>query len=552
MTDVTTTSADDVHQLTSTVLDELLERHPEWATILGDHRYDDRLADQSRAAQDDELAWAGRRVADLDDLDTAALEPADQVDVAMLRNALESRAFELAELRETEWDPLVANPGTAVYTLLARRFAPLGDRLRSAAGRLAAVPERLDQARASLGAMPRVHVETAIAQFTGTRTLLATELERALGEEPTLRHEVEPARDVAVTAIEEHIEWLRSQLDGADGDPRLGPDRFARKLALTLDTASGADAVLARAESDLERIEALIAETAGRLDDGDAEGRVRRVLDRLATDGHVDDDTIVGLCEDAMAQTTAFVRAHDLVTVHDDPVEIIVMPEIHRGVAVAYCDPPGPLETSPLPTYFAVSPTPADWTPERVASFFREYNAHMLHNLTVHEAMPGHVLQLAHNARYESPVPVRKALWSGPFVEGWAVYAEEVMADAGYRSDEGLNDALRMQQLKMQLRMTINAILDARVHAHGMTEDEAMRLMMGRGHQEDGEAAGKWRRSLLSSGQLSTYYVGYVEVADIARDLAAARPGQSVRERHDAMLAHGSPSPRHLRTLLDL
>lgn len=552
MTDVTTTSADDVHQLTSTVLDELLERHPEWATILGDHRYDDRLADQSRAAQDDELAWAGRRVADLDDLDTAALEPADQVDVAMLRNALESRAFELAELRETEWDPLVANPGTAVYTLLARRFAPLGDRLRSAAGRLAAVPERLDQARASLGAMPRVHVETAIAQFTGTRTLLATELERALGEEPTLRNEVEPARDVAVTAIEEHIEWLRSQLDDADGDPRLGPDRFARKLALTLDTASGADAVLARAESDLERIEALIAETAGRLDGGDAEGRVRRVLDRLATDGHVDDDTIVGLCEDAMAQTTAFVRAHDLVTVHDDPVEIIVMPEIHRGVAVAYCDPPGPLETSPLPTYFAVSPTPADWTPERVASFFREYNAHMLHNLTVHEAMPGHVLQLAHNARYESPVPVRKALWSGPFVEGWAVYAEEVMADAGYRSDEGLNDALRMQQLKMQLRMTINAILDARVHAHGMTEDEAMRLMMGRGHQEDGEAAGKWRRSLLSSGQLSTYYVGYVEVADIARDLAATRPGKSVHERHDAMLAHGSPSPRHLRTLLDL
>ena len=129
---------------------------------------------------------------------------------------------------------------------------------------------------------------------------------------------------------------------------------------------------------------------------------MRRVLDRLAGDGAVDDDTIVGLCEDAMAETTEFVRAHDLVTVHDDPVEIIVMPEIHRGVAVAYCDPPGPLETAPLPTYFAVSPTPADWSAERVRSFFREYNAHMLHNLTVHEAMPGHVLQLAHNARYES------------------------------------------------------------------------------------------------------------------------------------------------------
>jgi uncharacterized protein (DUF885 family) len=170
----------------------------------------------------------------------------------------------------------------------------------------------------------------------------------------------------------------------------------------------------------------------------------------------------------------------------------------------------------------------------------------------VHEAMPGHVLQLAHNARYESVVPVRKALWSGSFVEGWAVYAERVMVEAGYRADEGLNDALRMQQLKMQLRMTINAILDARVHAHGMTEDEAMRLMMVRGHQEEGEAAGKWRRALLSSAQLSTYYVGYVEVSDVARDLADARPDLSVRERHDAMLAHGSPAPRHLRTLLGL
>jgi uncharacterized protein (DUF885 family) len=400
--------------------------------------------------------------------------------------------------------------------------------------------------------MPRVHVETAIGQFTGTRTLLATELERALGEEPAMRGEVEPARDAAVAALDEHLVWLRSRVEHADGDPRLGAERFSRKLALTLDTATDSDAVLARAESDLERIEALIAETAARLDDGDADGRVRRVLDRLAAEGHVDDGTILGLCVNAMAQTTEFVRSQDLVTVYDDPAEIIVMPEIHRGVAVAYCDPPGPLESSPLPTYFAVSPTPEDWSAERVQSFFREYNAHMLHNLTVHEAMPGHVLQLAHNQRYEAAVPVRKALWSGSFVEGWAVYAEELMVESGYRSEEGLTDALRMQQLKMQLRMTINAVLDARVHAHGMTEDEAMRLMMQRGHQEEGEAAGKWRRALLTSSQLSTYFVGYVEVADLAADLAAARPDLTLRDRHDAMLAHGSPAPRHLRNVLAL
>jgi uncharacterized protein (DUF885 family) len=547
----------DVTELLRDTLDGLLERHPDDATVLGDHRFDDRLPDLTPAALAAEADWLGQRL-DALDLDDATLAPGDRVDVAILRNHLERRRYELTDLREHEWDPLVANPGTAIYTLLVRDFAPAADRLRSAASRLAAVPAALDTARRSLGHLPRVHVETAIGQFTGTRTLLATELERVLGEEPALRPEVEPAREAAIVALDEHVTWLRSQLDDADRDPRLGAGRYARKLSLTLDTASDADAVLARAEADLASVEEQIAETAARLDPtGSPDGRVRRVLDRLASEGHVDNDTIVGQCEQALADCTEFVRGADLVTVHDDPVEIIVMPEIHRGMAVAYCDPPGPLEPAPLPTYFAVSPTPEDWTDERVASFFREYNGHMLQNLTVHEAMPGHVLQLTHNARLDVPdparkAPIRKALWSGPFVEGWAVFAEQLMVDTGYRSDVGLADALRMQQLKMALRMTINTILDARVHAHGMTEDEAMRLLTERGHQEDGEAAGKWRRALLTSTQLSTYYVGFTEVSDAARDLAAARPELSRRDRHDAMLAHGSPPPRHLRTLLGI
>ena len=168
----------------------------------------------------------------------------------------------------------------------------------------------------------------------------------------------------------------------------------------------------------------------------------------------------------------------------------------------------------------------------------------------VHEAMPGHYLQRQHSRRFDgSATALRAALRSGSFVEGWAVYAEQLMADHGYPG-EGDPRAVRMQQLKMQLRMIINAILDARVHGQGMTEAEAMTLMTGRGHQEEGEAAGKWRRALLTSAQLSTYYVGYTEVADLAAGLRAARPEQSERERHDSMLAHGSPPVRHLRTLL--
>ncbi len=540
-------------ELARTTVDDLLRTYPESATELGDHRFDDRLADRSP----DGIAAAGamlaQRLRDLESYPGRGSLPVDeQVDLAVLAGELRRRAFEIEVTASHTWDPMLANPGTAVYALLARDFAPVEDRLRSVATRLRAVPGALAAARASLSAMPRVHVETAIGQFHGTLTLLAEELGRALGTAPGVAGEVESARDVAVPAIEEHIRWLRARLPASDRDPRLGAELYQRKLSLVLETELEPDELLARAEQDLERVEDEITEAAARLDPaaGDRDERVRRALGRLAAQGPVDDATVVGLCREAMDTARAFVQAADLVTVMDDPVQIVVMPEIHRGVAVAYCDPPGPLEAAELPTYFAVAPTPAGWDEERVASFYREYNQHMLHNLTVHEAMPGHALQLAHSRRHRGSTPVRAAFWSGSFVEGWAVLAEELMADNGYEGAGSLA-GLRMQQLKMQLRMIINTILDLRVHCHGMTEHEAMHLMTARGYQEEGEAAGKWRRVLLTSCQLPTYYVGHTELRRLRDDLRRAHPDWSGRRTNDELLAHGSPPPRYLRELLE-
>jgi uncharacterized protein (DUF885 family) len=243
------------------------------------------------------------------------------------------------------------------------------------------------------------------------------------------------------------------------------------------------------------------------------------------------------------------VAEHDLVTVFGDPVEVIEMPEIDRGVAIAYCDAPGPLEAAPLPTFIAVSPTPEDWPEQRVRSFYREYNRHMVHNLMIHEAMPGHALQLEHSRRFAGSTPVRAMLRSGSFVEGWAVYAEQLMGAHGYPGD-GNPAAVGLQRLKMKLRMIINAIMDARVHCSGMTQAEAMVLMTRQGYQEEGEATAKWRRVLLTSAQLSTYYVGFTEVSELAASLRGAHPDWGERQLHDAVLGHGSPPVRHLRTLL--
>jgi len=531
-------------------LDSMLELRPEWATGEGDHRHDDRLTVGTAAHYEQTARWAGERLAALAAVDADRLSAQNRVDAQILANGLARLRFSLDVLREQEWNPLLANPGRAIYLLLARDFAPLPDRVRSVARRLAALPESLAAARALLGQMPKVHIETALTQFAGTQRLIADEVSKLAVDSNQLSQAV----PVALEALDEHLRWLQQRLaDGQrDGfrDPRIGADLFAEKLRLVLDTELTAEEVLARAETDLAQVSEEIAAEAGTFSgpaaSGDAE--VRAALDWLAADAP-DDSTILGLVEAAFGEQREFVASHDLATMYNDPVDVIEMPEIDRGVAIAYCDSPGPLETVPLATFIAVSPTPEGWSPERVQSFYREYNRHLVHNLMIHEAMPGHALQLEHSRRFAGSTPVRAVLRSGPFVEGWAVYAEEVMSARGYPG-EGNPAAVRLQRLKMLLRSIINTIMDVRVHCHGLTEQQAMAMMTGQGYQEDGEATAKWRRVLLTSAQLSTYYVGFTEVRGLADGLRQAHPGWGDRQVHDTMLAHGSPPPRHLRTLL--
>ncbi|WP_430499986.1 DUF885 domain-containing protein [Micromonospora trifolii] len=533
--------------LAERVVEALLESRPGAATAAGDHRFDDRLPDLSADGLSADRAMLSDAANALSELDPDSLDVDEQVDHALLTSFVDRELFELTEIRSHEWDPLRHNPGPLLHPLLARPYAPAEVRLTQLAGRLAAVPDALATARATLRDMPRIHAETAVGQFAGTAALIRDELPPLLAQAPGHLDRVEPAATAAIAALEEFVAWLRTGLaaDAGPGrDPRLGRRRWEARLWHTLDTELGAAEIQRRAWANLDRVTAEIREAAVELVGGPADdATVRRALDLLAAE-HPNDATIVELAGVTLDEATDFVRAHDLVTLVDDRCVIQEMPEFARGVAVAYCDAPGPLETAALPTFYCIAPTPSDWSAQRVESFYREYNDHMIRNLTVHEAMPGHFLQLAHARRYVGGTRVRALAESGPFIEGWAVYAEEVMTGLGFG---GL--PVRLQQLKMQLRMTINALLDQLVHAEDLPEAEAMALMTGRGFQEEGEAAGKWRRAQLTSTQLSTYFVGYSEVAEIA----AARPdGVSVRDWHDAMLAHDCPPPRHLRTLLGL
>ncbi len=516
--------------LAERAVDDLLRLWPEEATALGEHAYDDRLDDRSDAGRAEQRRAVTAHLAALDRLDAAQLGVDDAVDASVLRTGLSARLFELDELRSYGWDPLGWLPGEALHPLLARDTTPVEHRLRSLAARLAQVPDRLALARRTLAGVPAVHAETAAQQCAGTERLVRDQVAALLAERPDLAPLVRPAQEAAARALGEHARWLAA-LPG-DGDPRLGPELFARRLALVLDSALTPEALSAAARAHLDEVDEELRRLA-RDWTGDADDPVRTALDRVAQDAP-DDATVVPTARRALAEVTRAVRDAGLVQVPDDACEVVVMPEHRRGVAVAYCDAPGPLERGGT-TEYAISPTPAGWSPARVRSFYREYNRAMIVNLTVHEAVPGHALQLAHARRSRPPTRVRAVLASGSFVEGWAVHTEALMAERGLGGVP-----VRLQQLKMQMRMTVNALLDAGVHAGGLAEREGLALLTHRARQEEGEAVGKWRRALLTSGQLSTYFAGWYELA----------PVLAGRTSYDEVLAHGSPPPRALPALL--
>jgi len=221
------------------------------------------------------------------------------------------------------------------------------------------------------------------------------------------------------------------------------------------------------------------------------------------------------------------------------------MPEFQRGVSLAYCDSPGPLDVGQK-TFYAVAPLPKNWDAKQIRSFLREYNIRSIHDLTVHEAMPGHFVQLAHSNRY--PGKLRAVLASGVFIEGWAVYTEQMMADEGLLDGDPLMGLIAR---KWYLRGVANAILDQAIHTDGITRDQAMRLMMEDTFQEEREAAAKWIRAQLTSAQLSTYFVGYLEHADLRREAEAAWGEEfHLKTYHDKVLAFGSPPVKYARALL--
>jgi uncharacterized protein (DUF885 family) len=550
--------------LSKRALDSWMQLSPVGATQIGDHRFDSEIDDLSAAGQQKTLTAYKGLLAELEKIDVAKLGHENQVDAAILRNQLQSDIWNAEVLQSSKWDPQMYNglAGSAIYGLMAREFAPLPERLKSATARMEKIPAIFAQARENLdpARVPKIHAETVAKQNRGILSIVDTFITPHIGELPQAdQQRLQAAIDGLKKAVDEQQQWLdKTLVPNAKGEFRVGAELYDQKLKFALNSSLSRQEIGERARAELKRVRQDmygIAQTvlkdkpgAPQMPANPSDDQQQKAIEAALELAYADKPARDKVVEDAKAaldQSTAFVREHDLMTLPDAPVDIILMPEFQRGVAVAYCDSPGPLDKN-LKTFYAVSPIPDDWNDKQVDSFLREYNSRMIHLLSIHEGTPGHYLEGWHSAKF--PSTLRAVLRSGLFAEGWAVYTERMMQEQGYLDNDPL---FHLVQLKFYLRTISNAILDQGVHVDNWTREQAMHLMTHDAFQQESEASGKWVRAQLTSAQLPTYFVGAQEHFD-TRKAAQEKLGDqfNLKAYHDKMLSYGAPPVRFARQLM--
>lgn len=539
--------------LAKTWLDELGQSSPSYATQLGDHRFDGELPDVSEAGRKARAAQVKATQQKLGAIDHTKLTRDNQVDAAMLSESLQAETFRAEKVQDWAWDALnyASLTGGSLYALMAREFAPLPERLLNAVSRMEKIPALLEETRKQLVAerVPQIHATTYSGQNAGAVSIIdgfVIAQAAALGPDDQAR--LAKAAGAAKAAIAEHQTWIDGTLiPNARGDFRYGP-LYEEQLKFSISSSTPRTDLLTKARADADAIREEMFEISAKLlnakPSADKLATIKAGLDRAARE-QPPRDRVIAEATRTTEEATAFIREKDFISLPDAPVRIIEMPKFQQGFSVAYCDSPGPLDRQ-LETFYAISPIPEEWTEAQTHSFLSEYNSHMLYELSIHEAMPGHYLQIWHSNKH--PSVTRAVLSSGTFVEGWACYAEDLMIEMGFGADNPLR---RLTNLKMRLRSVTNAILDQGIHVEGWDEATAMKFMTGEAFQEEREAAGKWNRARLSSGQLSTYFVGWGEHHAMRKHAEEAWGADfSLKTYHDTALSHGSPPARFVRALM--
>src|ERR1700689_4860003 len=479
---------------------------PVTASTVGYHKHhgemlEDQLDDFSAAGIKAQIKLQRDIEVRIDRLDAKALNSEQRADIEVMRDAIQATRLDVEEVQSYRHNPTIYVEliGNALYTPYVLHYAAADERFKHIIQRLNRIPESVRQAEQNLSDSPEIWNKVAREENTGNIDLidgvLRTSCPKGLAQENT------QAASPALIALKAFNEFLDGTLAKKTSDWRLGKVYYAKKFSYVLATGKTPDALLKEAEADLGKTGDEMGQLA-------APKSVEQALADVAL-AHATPHTYMAAAKQTLATATAFVKAKDLVTLPPNSnLQVIDTPVFMRGIyGVGGFNQAPPLEPK-LGAFFWVTPILDSWPQARIDSKLREYNDSGMGHLTVHEAMRAPYLkaEYANEVQPRSRRLLRSIYGNGPYVEGWAVYTQQLMADQGFLSD---TPGFRLTLAKQKLRVLANTILDVRLQTLGMSDAEALDLMTKTTYQEMEEATAKLQRAKLSSCQLPTYYAGY-------------------------------------------
>ncbi|HEY7995093.1 MAG TPA: DUF885 domain-containing protein [Candidatus Eremiobacteraceae bacterium] len=543
-------------------LGEYEARDPLFADSIGIHTHDDALPDYSAAGIAAYAKWSAAWRDRFAAYDPSALAPDDSADRRTLLDGIDSQNFEEGTLHPEQTDPTlyVGAIGDAAYQLTSREYAPLDERMKHVAARMRLIPALVTAAEANLKRPALVFTQLAIDQNAGNIDFYQNDVAQMSASASSATHAaVLAAMPSTIASLKDLQAFLSGPLlKRSDGDPRVGAAVFDRDLKLVDGTDTPRSVLVARAKAAFAQTRAQMFELAQPLDaqlfpgrahteKGDAliDAVVGEVLDKLADD-HPTRDHVFSTAKADVAGLMDFLRKDPVVVLPSpDTLHVVPTPAFKAGVAGAGLDPAGPF-TPLASSFYYIDRIPPSWTQDHVVSYLRDYNDYEMQILSLHEAVPGHYVQF----RYNSQVPslVRRIFANGSFVEGWAVYTEGMMMEAGYG---GHDPRLKLFQLKWRLREYSNAIIDAEYHTGDLTESQCEGFLEHEAFQDSAQAVNKWHRLEVSHDQLSSYFVGLDAITQEKNaEMRSLGNRFSVAGFNARLLAMGSVEPRAVTTLM--
>lgn len=546
----------------SEFIDSMWEMNPISASYQGMHDYDDRLPMPDEDRKLSQLKFAEDWLRKLNAFNYDLLNEADKIDYHLIDDELKNTSFYLNDFKSGEWNPASYNLGRTFFQVINYQKQPLGKRLENVSEKLNFVEGYYAQAKKNIETPTEVHTALAILQLEGSKTIFNTTLIDSLNassKSEEFKKLFKGKLDKAVVAIDDYKTFLQTNYADKPDDStifrsfRIGKDLYGKKFDAEIQSAYSANEIFqaaVEAKSDLHEKMFRLSEMLWEKYFGETEkqgGRfdqIQLVINEVAKT-HVHRDSFVTTIRQQIPELIDFVNENNLVTLDPNkPLVVRETPEYMRGFAGASISAPGPYDTE-AETYYNVTPL-NHYNAEEAESYLREYNNYTLQILNIHEAIPGHYAQLVYSN--QSPSLIKSVLGNGAMIEGWAVYTERMMLEAGYGGDQL---EMGLMYYKWNLRTVCNTILDYGIQVLDYTEEDAMQLLMREAFQEKSEALGKWRRARLSQVQLCSYFVGYYEIMQLREELQE-KMGEDfdLKSFHEEFLSYGSAPVKYIRKLM--